>query len=89
MNIIKRKVRIIHPVRKILPRNKGEISTSITKNWTEQAISCYKSNFNCTECSIMTGNYSFVCQMPKVIEILINDIGLPEDEIDPILKKFA
>lgn len=47
-----------------------EISDSITKNWTEQAIECYKLNGNCAECSIAKGHYSFVCQMPKIIEIL-------------------
>ena len=46
------------------------ISDSITKNWTEQALECYKLNGNCTECSIMKGHYSFECQMPKVVEIL-------------------
>ena len=47
-----------------------EISDSITKNWTEQAIECYKLNGNCAECSIAKGHYSFECQMPKVVEIL-------------------
>ena len=30
----------------------NEISNSITKNWTTQAIECYKLNGNCAECSI-------------------------------------
>ena len=47
-----------------------EISDSITKNWTEQAVECYKLNGNCAECSIAKGHYSFECQMPKVVEIL-------------------
>lgn len=47
-----------------------EISTSITKNWTEQAIECYKLNGNCAECSIRKAHYSFDCQMPRVVEIL-------------------
>lgn len=46
------------------------ISGSITKNWTEQAIECYKLNGNCSECSIRKAHYSFDCQMPKVVEIL-------------------
>ena len=54
-----------------------EISTSITKNWTEQAIECYKLNGNCTECSIRKAHYSFECQMPRVIEIL-KLMGEPE-----------
>ncbi len=48
----------------------AEISTSITKNWTEQAIECYKLNGNCAECSIRKAHYSFDCQMPRVVEVL-------------------
>ena len=54
------------------------ISDSITRNWTEQAIECYRLNGNCTECSIKKAHYSFDCQMPKVIEILKTVIGEPE-----------
>ena len=54
------------------------ISDSITKNWTEQAIECYKLNGNCAECSIVKGHYSFECQMPKVIEILKVVAGEPK-----------
>ena len=56
-----------------------EISTSITKNWTEQAIECYRLNGNCAECSIKKAHYSFDCQMPRVIEIL-KLMGEPEIE---------
>ncbi len=55
-----------------------EISSSITKNWTEQAIECYKLNGNCAECSIKKAHYSFDCQMPKVVEILKLMNGAPE-----------
>lgn len=54
------------------------ISDSITKNWTEQAIECYRLNGNCAECSISKAHYSFACQMPKVIEILKSVAGEPE-----------
>ncbi len=54
------------------------ISDSITKNWTEQALECYKLNGNCAECSIAKGHYSFNCQMPKVIEILKAVVGEPD-----------
>ena len=54
------------------------ISDSITKNWTEQALECYKLNGNCAECSIVRGHYSFNCQMPKVIEILKAVAGEPD-----------
>ncbi len=54
------------------------ISDSITKNWTEQAIECYRLNGNCAECSIKKAHYSFACQMPKVIEILKSVVGEPE-----------
>lgn len=56
---------------------KPEISGSITKNWTEQAIECYKLNGNCAECSIRKAHYSFDCQMPKVVEILKLMNGAP------------
>lgn len=59
-------------------KDRGEISNSITKNWTDQAIRCYLSRCNCAECSVASGNYSFVCQMPAVIEILLEQIGPPE-----------
>ena len=52
------------------PQN-DEISMSIAQNWTQQALECYSLNFDCARCSISKGNYSFVCQMPKVIDTLI------------------
>lgn len=60
------------------PQNNGEISDSITQNWTEQAIECYKLNCDCSRCSVSKGNYSFVCQMPKVLDALIKSLGKPE-----------
>ena len=54
-----------------------EISNSITKNWTEQAIECYRLNGDCSQCSIKQAHYSFNCQMPKVIEVL-KLMGEPE-----------
>lgn len=59
------------------PGNKGEFSDSITKTWTEQALECYSIGCNCKKCSLAGGNYSFVCQMPKVIDILIKFAGEP------------
>ena len=64
----------------VISNQPNEISTSITKNWTEQAIECYKLNGNCAECSIRKAHYSFDCQMPRVIEILKLYIGEPENE---------
>ena len=58
------------------PQNNGELSDSITQNWTEQALECYKLSGNCKKCSISKGNYSFVCQMPKVVKILLK-MGKP------------
>ena len=55
-----------------------DISESITKNWTEQAIECYKLNGNCKECSIRKAHYSFACQMPRVVEVLKLINGEPE-----------
>lgn len=60
------------------PQNNGEISDSLTQNWTEQAIECYHLKCDCSRCSISAGNYSFVCQMPKVIKALVSLVGKPE-----------
>ncbi len=57
-----------------------EMSDSITQNWTQQALECYFINCDCKKCSLSRGNYSFICQMPKVIDILIQTIGEPEKE---------
>ncbi len=54
------------------------ISTSITQNWTPQAIECYSLNCDCKKCSLSSGHYSFICQMPRVIETLLETIGEPE-----------
>ncbi len=62
------------------PQNNGEISESITQNWTEQALECYKLGCDCSRCSISKGKYSFVCQMPKVIKILLK-MGKPAANI--------
>lgn len=62
------------------PQNNGEISESITQNWTEQALECYKLGCDCSRCSISKGKYSFVCQMPKVIKILLK-MGKPTSNI--------
>lgn len=65
-------------IKYICRKDRNEISNSITKNWTDQAIRCYLTKCNCTECSVAKGNYSFVCQMPSVIEILLDQIGPPD-----------
>lgn len=55
-----------------------DISTSITRNWTKQAVECYSLNGDCSQCSIRQAHYSFDCQMPKVVEILKLMIGEPD-----------
>lgn len=55
-----------------------EMSDSITQNWTEQALECYYIDCDCAKCSISKGNYSFICQMPKVIDTLLQTVGEPE-----------
>lgn len=70
------------------PQNNGEISDSITQNWTEQALECYKLNCNCSQCSIAKGNYSFACQMPKVIDALIKSLGKPTSKVKLEVVKF-
>lgn len=63
-----------------MPANE-EMSVSITQNWTEQALECYSINCDCKKCSLRNGHYSFICQMPKVIDTLIQTVGLPEKEL--------
>lgn len=58
-------------------QNNGVISNSITQAWTEQALECYELNCVCEKCSVSKGNYSFVCQMPKVINQLLKYYGKP------------
>lgn len=60
------------------PQNNGEISDSITQSWTEQAVECYSINCDCSRCSLRGGKYSFICQMPKVVKILVNSVGAPK-----------
>jgi hypothetical protein len=59
-----------------LPQTEN-ISDSITQNWTAQAVECYSLKCNCSQCSISKGNYSFVCQMPKVLDKLLKSCGEP------------
>ena len=65
----------------VYPMTNGEISPSITQSWTEQALECYSIGCDCKKCSLAKGNYSFVGQMPKVIEILINIAGKPRNNL--------
>lgn len=59
------------------PQTNGEISVSIMQNWTLQAKECYEINSDCSKCSLKTGNYSFVCQMPKIVKALLKAYGPP------------
>ena len=61
-----------------IPEAGADFSSSITKSWTEQALECYSIGCDCKKCSLKNGNYSFKCQMPKVIDTLINIIGKPQ-----------
>lgn len=62
-----------------LPGNE-EMSDSIIQNWTEQALECYSIQCDCKRCSLRNGHYSFICQMPKVIDALLQTVGEPESE---------
>lgn len=61
-----------------VPQNSGVLSDSIIQSWTEQAIECYKLCSDCSRCSISKGHYSFVCQMSKVVNILLKTLGKPQ-----------
>jgi len=55
-----------------------DVSTSITQTWTDQAIKCYMIQANCQSCVIPRGCYSFMCQMNKVVPVLLKNLGAPE-----------
>ena len=67
-----------------VPQTNGEISTSIMQNWTLQAIECYNVDSKCDRCSLANGNYSFVCQMPKIVKALLKAYGPPQNEYEKI-----
>ncbi len=60
-----------------IPQTNGDVSDSLTQNWTLQAYECYSINSNCKECSIDLSKYSFVCQMPKIVKTLLDTQGPP------------
>ena len=64
----------------LIQEQPSTISDSITKNWTEQALECYSIQCDCKRCSLRNGHYSFICQMPKVIDALLQTVGEPESE---------
>jgi len=66
--------------KEFFPQNNGEISDSITQNWTEQALECYRIHCDCSQCSVSKGNYSFACQMPKVLDVLVKTLGQPSSK---------
>lgn len=63
------------------PQTNGELSGSIVQNWTLQAIECYELKRNCENCSIAKGSYSFICQMPKVVDLLLKEYGAPSKNL--------
>jgi hypothetical protein len=64
-----------------LPQTNGEVSDSIMQNWTKQAIECFEISSDCTKCSLRNGNYSFICQMPKIVKALVKTYGPPEQSV--------
>lgn len=64
------------------PQTNGEISDSIMQNWTKQAVECYEINSDCARCSLNAGNYSFECQMPKIIKALLKAYGPPQNNYE-------
>lgn len=67
----------IYSVEHFTPQTNGEVSNSITQNWTPQAIECYILKGDCKNCAISKNGYSFVCQMHKIVGQLIELKGEP------------
>jgi hypothetical protein len=64
------------------------ISASISKTWTDQAIKCHLTQADCANCSVKRGNYSFTCQMDKVVPILVELLGQPDGDRVEKLRPF-
>ena len=69
------------------PDERG-ISSSISKTWTDQAIKCHMTQADCANCSVKRGNYSFTCQMDKVVPLLIDILGQPDPDRVEKLRPF-
>ena len=69
---------IEHELAKNTVTDKEVVSTSISQAWTDQAVKCYLTKADCSNCSVFRGNYSFTCQMNKVIPILLENLGEPD-----------
>lgn len=67
---------------------KESISASISQTWTDQAIKCYMTKADCLNCSVFRGNYSFTCQMSKVVPVLLENLGEPEHNRMEKLRPF-
>ncbi len=65
-------------INKLTVEEKDSVSSSITQTWTDQAIKCYLTQADCNSCTIPKGNYSFTCQMYKVVPVLLENLGAPE-----------
>lgn len=50
------------------PQNNGEISDSITQNWTEQALECYQLGCDCSKCSISRENILLYAKCQKLLK---------------------
>jgi hypothetical protein len=57
---------------------KESVSSSISQTWTDQAIKCFLTKADCSNCSIPRGSYSFTCQMHKVVPVLLENLGQPD-----------
>lgn len=86
MGLAVRHNQILQPV--TTPDESESISQSITQTWTDQAIKCYLTQADCANCVIPRGNYSFTCQMNKVVPVLLASIGEPEAERVEKLQPF-
>jgi hypothetical protein len=60
------------------PEERELVSSSISQTWTDQAMKCYMCAADCGNCDIPKGQYSFVCQMNKVVPVLLENIGQPD-----------
>lgn len=81
-NVLKNKLFYANNIKKedYICQTNGSVSGSIVENWTLSALECYRLNFDCSKCPIRKANYSFKCQMDKIVKVLLKTKGKPDEK---------
>ena len=50
-------------------------------NWNYTAYNCYKSNYDCDNCIVSKLETITKCNMPAVVQVLLNTVGEPKNDL--------